>query len=75
MIEAGDGKGKGEQQGVQTNGNTPQGGQAAQDFRDRNHNAQAAATVGETAQQNAQKAQRNAQKAQGTQNRDAEKGK
>ena len=58
MIEAGDGKGKGEQQGVQTNGNTPQGGQAAQDFRDRNHNAQAAATVGETAQQNAQKAQK-----------------
>ena len=74
MIEGGDGKGKGEQQGVQTNGNTPQGGQAAQDFRDRNHNAQAAATVGETAQQNAQKAQE-AQEAQGTQNRDAEKGK
>ena len=58
MIEEGDGKGESEQQGEQTNGNTPQGGQAAQDFRDRNHNAQAAATVGETAQQNAQKAQK-----------------
>ena len=47
------------------------GGQAAQAFRDRNHDEQAAATVVETAKQNAQEAQ----EAQGTQNRDAEKGK
>ena len=75
MIEGGDGKGESEQQGVQTDEKTPQGGQAAKDFRDRNHDEKAAATVEETAQQNAQEAQRNAQKAQGTQNRDAEKGK
>ena len=75
MIEGGDGKGESEQQGEQTDEKTPQGGQAAKDFRDRNHDEKAAATVEETAQQNAQEAQRNAQKAQGTQNRDAEKGK
>ena len=75
MIEEGDGKGESEQQGEQTDEKTPQGGQAAKDFRDRNHDEKAAATVEETAQQNAQEAQRNAQKAQGTQNRDAEKGK
>ena len=57
MIEGGDGKGESEQQGVQTDEKTPQGGQAAKDFRDRNHDEKAAATVGETAQQNAQKAQ------------------
>ncbi len=71
MIEEGDGKEESEQQGEQTDEKTPQGGQAAKDFRDRNHDEKAAATVGETAQQNAQKAQ----EAQGTQNRDAEKGK
>ena len=57
MIEGGDGKGESEQQGEQTDEKTPQGGQAAKDFRDRNHDEKAAATVGETAQQNAQKAQ------------------
>ena len=57
MIEEGDGKGESEQQGEQTDEKTPQGGQAAKDFRDRNHDEKAAATVGETAQQNAQKAQ------------------
>ena len=57
MIEEGDGKEESEQQGEQTDEKTPQGGQAAQAFRDRNHDEQAAATVGETAQQNAQKAQ------------------
>ena len=57
MIEEGDGKGESEQQGEQTDEKTPQGGQAAQAFRDRNHDEQAAATVVETAQQNAQKAQ------------------
>ena len=71
MIEEGDGKGESEQQGEQTDEKTPQGGQAAQAFRDRNHDEQAAATVVETAKQNAQEAQ----EAQGTQNRDAEKGK
>ena len=71
MIEEGDGKGESEQQGEQTDEKTPQGGQAAKDFRDRNHDEQAAATVVETAKQNAQEAQ----EAQGTQNRDAEKGK
>ena len=71
MIEGGDGKGESEQQGEQTDEKTPQGGQAAKDFRDRNHDEKAAATVGETAKQNAQEAQ----EAQGTQNRDAEKGK
>ena len=68
MIEEGDGKGESEQQGEQTDEKTPQGGQAAQAFRDRNHDEQAAATVVETAKQNAQEAQE-------TQNRDAEKGK
>ena len=57
MIEEGDGKEESEQQGEQTDEKTPQGGQAAQAFRDRNHDEQAAATVVETAQQNAQKAQ------------------
>ena len=57
MIEEGDGKEESEQQGEQTDEKTPQGGQAAKDFRDRNHDEKAAATVGETAQQNAQKAQ------------------
>ena len=57
MIEEGDGKGESEQQGEQTDEKTPQGGQAAKNFRDRNHDEKAAATVGETAQQNAQKAQ------------------
>ena len=57
MIEEGDGKGESEQQGEQTDEKTPQGGQVAKDFRDRNHDEKAAATVGETAQQNAQKAQ------------------
>ena len=57
MIEGGDGKGESEQQGVQTDEKTPQGGQAAQAFRDRNHDEQAAATVVETAKQNAKKAQ------------------
>ena len=71
MIEEGDGKEESEQQGEQTDEKTPQGGQAAQAFRDRNHDEQAAATVVETAKQNAQEAQ----EAQGTQNRDAEKGK
>ena len=57
MIEEGDGKEESEQQGEQTDEKTPQGGQAAKDFRDRNHDEKAAATVAETAQQNAQKAQ------------------
>ena len=71
MIEEGDGKEESEQQGEQTDEKTPQGGQAAKDFRDRNHDEKAAATVGETAQQNAQKAQEAQDRTEGN----AEKGK